>query len=71
MMILALAHVKRYLGITGFSPTHLTCDVCEMCWARIDPLLHSLGVTDKARVYNKACVGHVSDSHWLSSHRTI
>jgi hypothetical protein len=50
---------KRNLGVTRFGPTHLTCDACEVCWDGIVPLLDSLGVTDRVRVYDKGICSYV------------
>jgi hypothetical protein len=58
-MILALAYVKRNLGVTCFGPIHLTSDVCEACWTGIVSLLDSLGVTVRLRVYDKGMCSYV------------
>jgi hypothetical protein len=53
-MILVYRNVNKWnLGVTHFWPTHITCDICEVCWARIVPLLDNLEVTGRARVYDK------------------
>jgi hypothetical protein len=46
---------KQNAGVTHFGPTHLTCDVCEVCWAKIVPFLDNLVVTHRAHVYDKTC----------------
>jgi hypothetical protein len=47
--------MEHNLCVTHFGLTHRTCDICDVCWVGMVPLLDSIGVTDGARVYDKAC----------------